>query len=66
MVKKALYGCMHAFLYDAHTNGSNLFTISQKLLIYTCNINLEAVQYMIEREFTTNLIISSEFIKNIK
>ena len=54
-VKKALYGCMHVFLYDAHTNGSKLFTIYQKLLIYTCNINLEAVQYMIEREFTTNL-----------
>ena len=48
-VKKALYGCMHVFLYDAHTNGSKLFTIYQKLLIYTCNINLEAVQYVIER-----------------
>ena len=54
-VKKAMYGCMHVFLYDAHTNGSKLFTIYQKLLIYTGNINLEALQYMIEREFTTNL-----------
>ena len=26
-VKKALYGCMHVFLYDAHTNGSKLLTI---------------------------------------
>ena len=28
---------------------------NQKLWIYTCNINLKAVQYIIERELTTNL-----------
>ena len=65
-VKKALYGCMHVFLYDAHTNGSKLITIYQKLLIYACNINLEAVQYMIEREFTTSLNYFVGIIKNIK
>ena len=38
----------------------------QKVWIYTGNINLEAVQYITEREFTTNLNYLSEFIKNSK
>ena len=54
-VKKAMYGCMHLFLYDAQANGLKLFTIYQKLRFYACSIILEAVQYIIEMEFTTNL-----------
>ena len=46
---------MDLCMYDAQTNGSTLFTMYQKLWIYTCNITLEAVQYIIEREITTNL-----------
>ena len=66
-VKKAMHGCMHVFSYDARTNGWKLFTLYQKLWIHTCNINLEAVQYIIEREFTTNLnYFIRIYKKNIK
>ena len=54
MVKKAMYGCMHVFLYDAQKKSSKLFTICQKLWIYTYNKNLEAVKCIIERQCTKN------------
>ena len=52
--KNAMHECMHVFLYDAQTNGAELFTIYQKLQIYKYNIYLASVQCIIEREFTTN------------